>query len=202
MSHYYTNDDTLESDRHYVKYYPHNKELSFISDAGVFSKNAVDFGTNTLIECALSLCNNGCGLDLGCGIGIIGITLCLLNENVSFDMVDINERAVGLAKENASKYELENKMNIQVSNGFEKVAKVDYDFILTNPPIRAGKAVIYKFFEDSYGHLKDNGFLLVVIQKKQGAPSAKAKLTEIFGNCEIVDRNKGYYLLKSTKNAL
>ena len=71
--------------------------------------------------------------------------------------------------------------------------------IVTNPPIRAGKAVIYKMFEEAYDHLEEDGALWVVIRKAQGALSAKAKIESVFGNCEIVHRDKGYFVLKSVK---
>lgn len=199
MSHYFEYDKNLKSDKRQVKYYIKGQELSFTSDIGVFSKNAVDFGTKTLIDVSLDHCFDGHGLDLGCGIGIVGITMMMAGKNLVFDMVDINERSVGLTKENASKYHLDEKCFISVSDGFENIIKKDYDFILTNPPIRAGKKVVYSFFEGSYEHLKQGGILLVVIQKKQGAPSAKDKLESVFGNCEIVEKNKGYYILKCVK---
>ena len=197
MSHYFENDEKVESKRHEVKYYLRDKELIFESDSGVFSKNAVDFGTRTLIDYLLDQPLEGCGLDLGCGIGVIGICLMLFKD-VKVDMVDVNRRAIALTEGNSKRYNLP-KTEIKESNICENVSKKDYDFVVTNPPIRAGKKVVYAFFEGAYSHLRRDGALFVVIQKKQGAPSAKDKLNEIFGNCEIVDRNKGYYLLKAVK---
>lgn len=196
MSQYFDNDESLKSERHTITYYLRNKELSFVSDSGVFSKNAVDFGTRTLVEYVLDNPLSGEGLDLGCGIGIIGICVSKFKD-VKMDLVDINKKAVELSKENIES----NRVSCSAfeSNILENVSKKDYDFILTNPPIRAGKKIVYGFFDEAYEHLKEGGFLLVVIQKKQGAPSAKNHLENVFGNCEIVDRNKGYYLLKSVK---
>ena len=69
----------------------------------------------------------------------------------------------------------------------------------TNPPIRAGKAVIYKIYEDAYNHLKANGVLYLVINKKHGAPSTKEFLMQLFGNCEVLDKKTGFNVLKCIK---
>lgn len=196
MGQYFENDESLKSEKREVTYYLKDRTFSFNSDLGVFSKNAVDFGTRTLVDYVLSNDLKGHGLDLGCGIGIIGITVSIL-KGVDIDMVDVNKRAVALTKENCQKYGLNSF--VSESDIYQNVPINTYDFILTNPPIRAGKKVVHSFFLGAYDHLKKGGYILVVIQKKQGAPSAKEKLESIFGNCEIVDRNKGYYLLKSTK---
>ena len=113
------------------------------------------------------------------------------------DFIDVNLRALNLTKENASKYQIKN-FNVFESNGFENV-KDSYDYILINPPIRAGKEVIFKMFEDSIEYLKEDGILMIVIRKDQGAPSAKKKLDELYGNCVTVDREKGYHILVSKK---
>jgi hypothetical protein len=97
----------------------------------------------------------------------------------------------------AAKYQIKN-FNVFESNGFENV-KDSYDYILINPPIRAGKEVIFKMFEDSIKYLKKDGILMIVIRKDQGAPSAKKKLSELYGNCETLDREKGYHILVSKK---
>ena len=111
-------------------------------------------------------------------------------------MVDINNRAIDLAQKNAEKNGV--TANIFQSNIYEKVSGT-FDYIISNPPIRAGKQVVHTIIADSINYLKDGGHLTIVIQKKQGAPSAKAKMEEIFGNVDILKRDKGYYILRSTK---
>ena len=74
-----------------------------------------------------------------------------------------------------------------------------YDFVLTNPPIRAGKQVVHSILEDAFNKLKQGGALYVVIQKKQGMPSAKKKMQETFDNVEVLEKSKGYYILRSVK---
>lgn len=113
------------------------------------------------------------------------------------DMVDVNERALDLARRNA-KFNQINNVNIYQSDIYEQVDK-KYGLVITNPPIRAGKKVVDQILSEAKEHLVENGILLVVIQK-QGAPSAKKLMTKVYGNCEILARDKGYYILMSENN--
>ncbi len=109
-------------------------------------------------------------------------------------MVDINQRAIDLTKENAQKNHI--KADIFQSNLYDKV-EGHFEAIISNPPIRAGKKVVHEIIEKAPQHLDVGGSLTLVIQKKQGAPSAKQKMEEIFGQCDILKKDKGYYILRS-----
>ena len=198
MSHYFKDDPNLKSEIREINFLLFNRAFSFSSDAGVFSKNELDEGTKTLLESTIKQNLSGRVLDLGCGIGMVGVVLGVLYPELTVDLIDVNHRALNLASINKERYHLEN-LNVFYSDGFQQI-QTKYNFVVTNPPIRAGKTVIYSFFDGSYEHLIEGGILLVVIRKSHGAPSAKQKLEELFGNCEIIDRNKGYYVLKSVKN--
>jgi len=113
-------------------------------------------------------------------------------------MVDVNERAMDLARQNALRNKIEN-VRIHTSSVYEQVEKTDFVAIISNPPIRAGKNVVHEILEKSYQHLQTGGVLIIVIQKKQGGPSAKAKMEEVFGNVEIVAKDKGYFIYRSVK---
>ena len=197
-SHYFKNDNTVKSEERLIRFHFNGKAFELFSDNGVFSKNGLDEGSNILIEYILKMPLNGRLLDMGCGYGPIGLTLATFFRDSFIDMFDIHERAVNLAKKNQQKLGIEN-VEIGVSDGFENV-KNSYNFIFINPPIRAGKQVIYKMFDDSFNSLCSGGSLVIVIRKSHGAPSAQKKLTELFGNCEIKEKNKGYYILQSIKN--
>ena len=197
-SHYFKNDSNVKSEERLIRFHFRGKLFELFSDNGVFSKSGLDEGSNILIEYILKLPLNGRLLDMGCGYGPIGLTLATFFENSFVDMFDINERAVNLVRKNQEKLGIKN-VEIGVSDGFENI-KNEYNFIFINPPIRAGKQVIYKMFEDSFASLCNDGKLVIVIRKSHGAPSAQKKLIEIFGNCEIKEKNKGYYILQSTKN--
>jgi len=113
-------------------------------------------------------------------------------------MCDVNERALELSRMNAKENKVDDRIKVIASSAFENI-KDNYDIIMTNPPIRAGKNVVFSFYEGAYEHLNDGGKLYVVIQKKQGAPSTKAKLESLFGNCETADKKSGYFIFRCIK---
>jgi len=172
----------------------------FYTSNSVFSKSGVDFGSMLLIETVVKENKNTNIniLDMGCGYGPIGVVIAKLIENSNVTMADVNERALELAMMNANENKVENKIKILNSSAFENI-KDKYDIIVTNPPIRAGKNVVFSFYEGAYEHLNDGGKLYVVIQKKQGAPSSKEKITSLFGNCEVADKKSGYYIFRAEK---
>lgn len=196
MEHYFTNNPTSKSEERLIEYRIKDKTIKFISDNGVFSKGHVDIATNFMLNVIIEEKITGKVLDVGCGYGAIGITLSKFFD-IEVTMLDINERALALAKKNVKLNGLEN-IKIIESDGFEKITD-EYDYIITNPPIRAGKAVIYKMYEDAYKHLKNGGKLYLVINKKHGAPSTKEYLTQIFGNCEILDKKTGFHVMMCEK---
>ncbi|MGE4572132.1 MAG: class I SAM-dependent methyltransferase [Candidatus Izemoplasmatales bacterium] len=192
MGHYFTNDDSLKSNTKIHDVLLANKYYSFKTDHGVFSKKGLDFGSRLLIETVMKYPYHKL-LDLGCGYGPMGIILKSIQPQAVVDMVDINERAIELAKMNAKL----NKTDVYpfVSDGFDQV-KDQYDIIVTNPPIRAGKAVIYRFFEEAKKHLMPKGYLFIVIQKKQGAPSTLAFCQSIYSSVEVIQKKSGYQIIR------
>lgn len=198
-SHYYNNNLETKSNEKIIECQILGNLVRFVTDHGVFSKGGIDFGSKLLIENCQFKPDDKQVLDLGCGYGAIGISLAKKYPHIHFDLVDVNLRALDLAKRN---YLLNNIHNITVfeSNIYEMI-NTKYDCILTNPPIRAGKKVVYQIFEEAIDYLNDNGSIFTVMQKKHGAKSAIKKLTEVFNNCEIVCRDKGYYVFKSIKNS-
>lgn len=198
MTHYYTNNIDLQSQETRISFQYRKHQLTFISDIGVFSKSCVDYGSRVLLDSMNIQKHQKTLLDVGCGYGTLGISLKKEYHWLNIDMVDINERAVHLANESIIYNEVDN-IRAYTSNIYEKV-NGSFDIIVSNPPIRAGKKVVFEILEKAKDHLYLRGELIIVIQKKQGAPSAKKKMEEVFGNCEIVKRDKGYYILKSIKN--
>lgn len=172
--------------------------FKFTTDNGVFSKNTVDYGSRALLD-AVDLSETPAGpiLDMGCGYGPIGMTLAKLAPERQIDMVDVNERALGLAQKNCDLNQIQN-VAIFESAEYQNVTG-QYAAILTNPPIRAGKTVVQNILKGAYDHLLPDGELDVVIQKKQGAPSAKQLMADTFGNVQIIHKDKGYYILQSIK---
>ncbi|NBD28260.1 class I SAM-dependent methyltransferase [Paenibacillus glycinis] len=195
--HYYTQSPGTKHDRQVLETVLRGCKLRFMTDAGVFSKTGIDFGSRVLID-ALELDENGRTLDVGCGYGPIGITAAKLAPAGHVTMIDINERAVALARENVHLNGVTNAVVLQ-SDVYESVRDQAFDTIITNPPIRAGKVVVHRIFEEGAALLKPGGSMWVVIQKKQGAPSAEAKLEAVFGNVEEVTKEKGYRIFRARK---
>lgn len=194
MKHYYTNNENLESSPEEFIYRYREKELTFISDNGVFSKKMIDYGSRVLLDTIKIDSNKKSLLDVGCGYGTFGVSLKSVYPFLQVEMVDVNERAINLAKKNLQKNNLDAKvyMSSVYDNVFGK-----YDLIVTNPPIRAGKEIVTKILVEAKEHLNYKGEIWVVIQKKQGAPSAKKNLEAVFGNVTIEKKDKGYYVLKA-----
>ena len=199
-NHYYTkNPESISQQKHWT-YRLKGNTLSFTSDNGVFSKNTVDFGSELLVESydIPEQFQKASLLDIGCGYGTMGLAYGKAYPELSIEMIDVNERALVLAQENSKKNGIHN-VDIHESNLYDSVKKSQYEIIISNPPIRAGKIVVHTILEKAYDYLAENGQLVIVIQKKQGAPSAQKKMEEVFGNCERIQWDKGYWILVSTK---
>ena len=195
MSQYFDNDKNIKSERKLIKFNFNNKEFSIYSDNGVFSKDRFDYGTRVLLNSIDIDKLSGNVLDLGCGVGVVGLILGTINKNISIDMVDINERAINLTKNNLVLNNV--KANVFVSDIYSNINN-KYDFIITNPPIRAGKNVIREFLLGSYDYLKDDGTLYFVMRKDHGVKSMMEELSVKF-NTSIVNKDKGFYVVLCTK---
>ena len=192
---YYTASPTSEHEERSFRAVFAGRVLAFDTDAGVFSKQHVDPGSELLCS-ALPADLSGEVLDMGCGWGAMTVMTLAKCPDVRMTMADVNERALALAVSNVAKNRMEAKAVL--SDGFEKI-EGDFDAVITNPPIRAGKAVIYKMFEDAKTHLRAGGRLYLVIRKQQGAPSALKFLKELYDRAEVIERDGGYWIIECTK---
>ncbi|MFA7075071.1 MAG: methyltransferase [Candidatus Izemoplasmatales bacterium] len=196
MSHYYSKEnDSLKSNEKTIFVNIKDKKFSFVTDHGVFSKMGLDFGSRLLIETVI---DNGVEtvLDVGSGYGPLGIIYKSFHPEAHVIMTDVNDRAIKLTQKNAEK----NKVDVEVfySDGFNEISRT-FDLIITNPPIRTGKDVIYRIFSDAFLHLNNLGALIFVINKKHGALSAIKKCESIFQKVEVIAKKSGYYLIKCIK---
>jgi 16S rRNA (guanine1207-N2)-methyltransferase len=195
--HYYTREPQSESRPVECEYVYRGERLRFVTDAGVFSKGEVDNGTRLLLE-ALPEQMSGEILDLGCGWGVIGISIAKKWPECRVTMADVNLRALELSRENAKKNRVETEC-IE-SDGMAALASRTFDAVVTNPPIRAGKQVIYQMFADAAKSLKPGGALYLVIRKQQGAESCIKYLKTIYGEVEKLDRSGGFWVIKGISN--
>ncbi|MEO4055276.1 class I SAM-dependent methyltransferase [Solibacillus sp. CAU 1738] len=197
--HYYSNKPQTDSKPRRWKFTLLGFEFVFETDAGVFSKSEVDFGSRVLIDAFEMPEISGVLLDVGCGYGPIGLSLAKAYPERIVHMMDINTRAVALAEKNAQVNGIQN-VQIFESDGLANVeVGIQVAAILTNPPIRAGKDTVFKFYDEAYNMLAASGELWVVIQKKQGAPSTVSHLEEMFSEVDVVEKKKGYWIIRATK---
>lgn len=189
MSHYFIEDTSLQHKVVEKEVFIKTLKFSFFTDNGVFSKKGLDFGTRSLLE-SLPDDISGDVLDFGCGYGPIGIYL-KKKYDCNVDMIDINDRSLELARKNAIKNNV--SVNIFKSDIYENVTK-KYDYIITNPPIRVGKTILYKIVFDAKKYLKENGRLYLVINKDQGAKSLMKDLEKEY-KVQLVDKISGFFII-------
>lgn len=195
MSHYFINDNNLKHNKKLININYNNKEIKLYTDNGVFSKEHFDYGSKLLVNNFLKGEKSGRVLDLGCGYGIIGVILSQ-NKKLYIDMVDINNNAVKLTNENLKLNNIENATSF-VSNIYSEITN-KYDYIITNPPIRAGKETIRTFLFDGQNHINENGEIWFVMRKDHGVKSMMKELEKDY-KIEVVDKDKGFYIVKLKK---
>ena len=193
MSHYFENDQTLPSNLKKTIANIFNQNFIFYTDNGVFAKKGLDFGSKLLLE-SLSLEElEGPILDVGCGYGVLGI---IINKktNLNIDMVDVNKRALHLAKRNIKENKCLN-VNVFESNCYQNIIK-KYKTIITNPPIRAGKKIVYEILFSARNYMDSGGSLYLVIRKEQGAPSVISDLKKYY-DVTIINKSKGFFIIRA-----
>lgn len=172
--------------------------FEFLTSSSVFSKRRVDLGTRLLIE-SMVLPDKGTVLDLGCGYGPVGVVAAVTNPDLHVVMVDINERAVKLTRENAKR----NKANnVRVHYGFlyEPVEGMQFEAIFCNPPVSVGMKIVASIVNNAPRHLRENGSLQIVVRTKVGGKRLSAELEQVFGNVKVLSRGSGYRVLLSKKS--
>ena len=197
MSQYFDNDNNIRHNKRIIEFYFNDKNYNLYSDNGVFSKDKFDYGTKLLLDSIDISKLSGNVLDLGCGIGVVGIILGTINKNINIDMIDINDRALSLVRDNLTSNKV--KANVFVSDVYSNVNK-KYDYIITNPPIRAGKEVVRKFLLGGYDYLNDNGILYFVMRKDHGVKSMIKELENKY-NVTIINKDKGFFVILLTKKS-
>lgn len=196
FSHYFTQSNHSDKDFFQFNFDYMGNHFIFTSCDDVFSKKEIDEGSLILIDTVLKNDLRGDILDIACGYGAIGVIIGKIC-NIAIDMCDINNTAIKLCKINA-KNNLNKTGDIFESDMWENVGK-KYDHILSNPPIKVGKKVLISFLNGISSHLNVGGDVTIVIKKNLGADSTKKYLKELFGNVEVLERSKGYYILKAVK---
>ncbi|MEM0047763.1 MAG: methyltransferase [Ignisphaera sp.] len=165
--------------------------------SGIFSYKRIDDGTKLLLEYA-EVPEEGMVLDMGCGYGVIGITIAKLNPKLKIYMVDINEETVRLARRNVIRNKLDtNSIIILHGNLYEPVANMVFDAIYSNPPFATGSDVVERIIVEAPKHLNAGGTLQIVARK--GAEKIEKLMRQTFSKVEIRASKKGYKVLLARK---
>jgi len=191
--HYYTERPKSKPEYGLITTYLRNRQFTFLTASGVFSKTRIDPGTRLLIE-TMILPEKGYILDLGCGYGPVGIAAAVFNPKLHIVMTDLNERALWLAKENAKRNRAE---NVETRKGFlyEPVKDMKFETILSNPPTTAGMKIVLPIIQQAPRCLVKDGLLQIVVRSKISGKTLTQAIEETFGNITVHARKSGYRVL-------
>ncbi len=192
MSHYYSAHQESPLQLKKIEAVLRGKTFSFFTGSGVFSKDTIDYGTTVLAK-YMQVSEKDSVLDLGCGIGVIGrVAATLTKEKVV--LVDVNQRAVELAKKNTKGLE---NVSVFVSDSYQKLQEEKFHVILFNPPQSAGKKLCFQMIADAKEHLYLGGSIQVVARHNKGGETLSLHMKEVFGNVDTLCRKGGYRVYKS-----
>jgi len=197
-NHYFTKNPTTPSNRKVITYKINGKSFSLSVDTNVFAKNGIDYGSETLLKVILPYVDTGKVLDIGCGYGVIGLTLAYLIPDIQVVCSDINLRAIDLTIINARALELSKRVTVLQSDLYENIEGM-FDYVVSNPPIRAGNKVLKELYLGAYNRLNTSGHLYIVVRKKQGAESTIKYLSSIYSKVQVLSKDKGYWIIDATK---
>ena len=195
--HYFDVEPSVASRPRVVRLHLGEIDLELQADRGVFGSKGVDLGTLTLLREAPAPPAKGEILDLGAGYGPIAITLARRSPGARVWAVDINERALELARANA---EAAKTGNIVVAKPDDVPAGLSFDAIYSNPPVRVGKAPLHELLLTWLPRLRPGAPAYLVVQRNLGSDSLARWLEEQALQVARLKSKKGYRILE-VKNA-
>jgi len=197
-SHYFSKKPSSKDERGKIVTMLRGRKYSFITSRGVFSAKRVDTGTRVLVE-NMHIPEDGDFLDLGCGLGIIGIVAASVEPELSVHLTDVNTRAVKLTRLNVQRAELSN-CNVYEGYLYEALGDQKFDAIISNPPVSAGMhKVVHPMISGAYERLNPDGILQMVIQSNKGGKMLAGFFDDVFGKHQVVAKKSGYRVLSSCK---
>lgn len=197
QDHYFSRKPKVKAQYGLIRAHLRGRFFEFLTASGVFSKKRIDLGTKVLIE-SMGLPDTGNALDLGCGYGAVGIVAAAVHPKVCVYMVDVNEWAVRLSRENTKRNHVD---NVVLRSGYlyEPVKDMLFDVILSNPPVSAGLKVVLPIIQQAPLHLNHDGSFQMVIRSKIGGKRLFGVMEETFGNAKVLAIESGYRVLLSKK---
>lgn len=173
------------------------RRLHFRTQAGVFSQYGPDEGTSLLLDVVVPRIKpHETVLDLGTGIGLVGVAVAGLLTRGEVWMVDVDVRAVRLAEENVRANGVGNAHVLLSDITLDLPPKLRFDLVLSNPPTHSGKEVLRSFIGEAHDVLRPGGSLYVVVNRLL---SVRDMMQEVFGSVEQVERRKGFIVFAAGK---
>jgi 16S rRNA (guanine1207-N2)-methyltransferase len=197
VAHYFSDQPRAPSQRRTIDVRLRGRSWTFLTDRGVFSRQGIDPGTKLLIE-AMRIDSADHVLDLGCGYGPIGLVAATLALRGAVVMVDVNERAVALASENAARASLDN-VEVYHGDGTAPVRGRMFHVVAMNPPIRAGRDTVRRLLRESREALRPGGRCYLVVRTSQGAKTLAREMQALFPEVREIARGGGYRVYEGTK---
>jgi len=194
-SHYFNPKPEVASKPHTVRLRAGSVDLELQADRGVFGARRIDLGTLVLLKEAPAPPATGDILDLGAGYGPIAIFLAKAAPAARIWAVDVNERALELARANAEAAGLE---NVTVAAPDDVPPDVRFAAIYSNPPVRIGKAGLHESLTRWLDRLEAGGSAYLVVQRNLGSDSLATWLAASGRKVERLKSKKGYRVLQVT----
>jgi 16S rRNA (guanine1207-N2)-methyltransferase len=195
--HYFTADPKVPFKRVPVRTNVWGHWLELTSGSGVFAQGRLDIGTGVLLQDSAPPESAKTVLDLGCGYGVIGLAVAIAVPGCTVTAVDVNERAVLLANENAAELGVADRFTAAVPAGIDPAAT--YDEIWSNPPIRIGKEALHELLLTWLPRLAPAGHARLVVGKNLGADSLAGWLTDQGYPTTKVSSAKGFRVLETRR---
>ncbi len=171
-------------------------DLELTSGSGVFAQGRLDVGTAVLFR-ETEPPAAGTVLDLGCGYGMIGLALTVAVPSARVWGVDVNERAVLLANENAAALGVADRFTAVTPDDVPD--DVTFDEIWSNPPIRVGKQALHDLLLRWLPRMTRDGRAVMVVGKNLGADSLQRWLGEQGFPTERLASAKGFRVLETRR---
>jgi 16S rRNA (guanine1207-N2)-methyltransferase len=197
-NHYFSSKPSSKDKRAIIDTILRGNRYRLLISQGVFSSKRIDNGTRILVE-NMIIPTEGDFLDIGCGIGVIGLVAAIESPKLKIHLSDVNPRAVNLTRLNVERLSLKN-CSVYEGNLYEPLQDMVFDAIVSNPPVSAGMHnVVYPMVSGAYERLVDGGLLQMVIQTNKGGKMLAGFLDEVFGSHMVLARKSGYRVLSSVK---
>ena len=195
--HYFSTNPESKAKYGLIQTYLRGMPFELLTASSVFSRKRLDTGTRLLIE-TMQLPGKGTVLDVGCGYGAVGIASARFNPGLHVIMTDVNARAVHLTQENIIRNGTTNA-EVKLGHLYEPVEGLEFDVILSNPPVSAGLEIVAAIITKAPKVLSPKSSLQIVVRSKISGKTLPSVFQSAFGNCRVLSRQSGYRVLIAEK---